>query len=168
MNRDQQLPAAFFARQVETVARALIGTTLLVDGVGGVIVETEAYDASDPASHCFRGPTPRNASMFGPPGRAYVYRSYGLHWCLNFVCDIASGVLIRALAPTAGLGRMAERRGARSPRLLCAGPGRLCQALGVDGRLDGHPLGQPPFELWPGDQTVTVSAGPRIGVSQGV
>ena len=167
-NREGQLRAGFFARKVETVARALIGTTLLVDGVGGVIVETEAYDADDPASHCFRGRTSRNASMFGPPGHAYVYRSYGLHWCLNFVCATASGVLIRALEPTASLDRMARRRGVTAVRLLCAGPGRLCQALEIDMRLDGHPLDRPPFELWRGDEGVVISAGPRIGISQGV
>jgi DNA-3-methyladenine glycosylase len=163
-----RLPAGFFARDVETVARALIGTSLLVDGVGGRIVETEAYDASDPASHCFRGPTPRNASMFGPPGHAYVYRSYGIHWCLNFVCATASGVLIRALEPVAGLDRMAQRRGTAEVRRLCAGPGRLCQALGVDIRLDGHPLDQAPFALGIGEQSFPVSAGPRIGISRAV
>ncbi|WP_083937430.1 DNA-3-methyladenine glycosylase [Sphingomonas sp. PR090111-T3T-6A] len=163
-----QLPADFFARDVETVARALIGVTLLVDGVGGVIVETEAYDANDPASHCYRGRTSRNASMFGPPGRAYVYRSYGIHWCLNFVCLPASGVLIRALEPTAGLDQMAERRGTADLRRFCAGPGRLCQALGIGGRYDGHSLNQPPFELWPCTRPASISAGPRIGISVGV
>jgi DNA-3-methyladenine glycosylase len=163
-----RLPADFFARDVETVARALIGTLLLVDSVGGAIVETEAYDSSDPASHCFGGPTSRNASMFGPPGHAYVYRSYGIHWCLNFVCLPGSGVLIRALEPTSGLDRMIERRATTEPRRLCAGPGRLCQALGVDKGHDGRPLDQPPFALSPGDRPVTVIAGPRIGISKGV
>ena len=167
-NDQARLPAAFFARDVETVARALIGTMLLVDGVGGMIVETEAYDASDPASHCFGGRTARNASMFGPPGHAYVYRSYGIHWCLNFVCAPTSGVLIRALEPVAGLDRMAERRGIGEVRRLCAGPGRLCQALGVDNRLDGHALDAPPFMLSAGEEGVTVSAGPRIGISRAI
>jgi DNA-3-methyladenine glycosylase len=167
-DNERQLPAGFFAREVETVARALIGTTLLVGGVGGMIVETEAYDATDPASHCFRGRTPRNASMFGPPGHAYVYRSYGIHWCLNFVCAPASGVLIRALEPAVGLERMAERRGTAEVRRLCAGPGRLCQALGIDFRLDGRSLDQPPFELRLGEHSVMVSAGPRIGISRGL
>jgi len=162
-----RLPADFFARDVATVARALIGATLLVDGVGGVIVETEAYDETDPASHCFRGRTARNASMFGPPGHAYVYRSYGLHWCLNFVCATASGVLIRALEPTIGLDRMAERRGTAELRRLCAGPGRLCQALGIDIALDGRSLYRPPFGLWCGEQAV-VDTGPRIGISRGI
>lgn len=162
------LPADFFARDVETVARALIGTMLLVEGVGGTIVETEAYDETDPASHCFRGRTARNASMFGPPGHAYVYRSYGIHWCLNFVCATASGVLIRALEPTAGLNRMSERRGTAELRRLCAGPGRLCQALGIDIRLDGHSLYRPPFALLSGDRDVAVGAGPRIGISRGI
>ncbi len=162
------LPPDFFARDVVTVARALVGTTLLVDGVGGIIVETEAYDASDPASHCFGGRTARNASMFGPAGHAYVYRSYGLHWCLNFVCATASGVLIRALEPTAGLARMVDRRGTGEPRLLCAGPGRLCQALGVDGGFDGRPLDAPPFALLHGTEPVAVSAGPRIGINKAV
>jgi DNA-3-methyladenine glycosylase len=164
----RRLQRDFFARDVETVARELIGTTLLVDGVGGMIVETEAYDEDDPASHCFHGRTARNASMFGPPGHAYVYRSHGLHWCLNFVCRTASGVLIRALEPNAGLDRMAERRGLGDVRRLCAGPGRLCQALGVDKRLDGRSLDQPPFALSAGEQSVLVTAGPRIGISRAV
>ncbi|MBC9031969.1 DNA-3-methyladenine glycosylase [Sphingomonas sp. JC676] len=163
-----RLPAGFFAREVETVARALIGTNLLVDDVGGMIVETEAYDSNDPASHCFRGRTARNASMFGPPGHAYVYRSYGIHWCLNFVCTTGSGVLIRALEPVAGLDRMIERRGVADVRRLCAGPGRLCQALGIDIGLDGRSLDEPPFALSPAERTPMISAGPRIGISKGV
>jgi len=166
--RRPQLPAGFFDKDVETVARALIGITLLIDGVGGIIVETEAYDEDDPASHSFRGPTARNASMFGPPGHAYVYRSHGIHWCLNFVSRAVSGVLIRALEPTAGLDAMASRRATGEIRRLSAGPGRLCQALGIDKRLDGRSLAQPPFELSGGDQTVRITAGPRIGISRAI
>ena len=165
---DERLPPNFFAREAQTVARELIGTTLLVDGVGGVIVETEAYDADDPASHCFRGRTPRNASMFGPPGHAYVYRSHGIHWCLNLVCLTASGALIRAIEPSAGHERMIGRRGTNEPGRLCAGPGRLCQALGVDSRLDGAALDQPPFELLARKHEVSVSASTRIGISRSI
>ena len=165
-------PAALaidFAADSVEVAERLIGVTLWVDGVGGVIVETEAYDREDPASHSFGGPTPRNASMFGPPGRAYVYRSYGLHWCLNVVCREAghgAGVLIRALEPTAGLQAMRERRGIGDTRLLCAGPGRLCQALGVTRALDGVPLDMPPFRLLAPAVPAAVLRGPRIGLTK--
>jgi DNA-3-methyladenine glycosylase len=165
---ERRLPANFFARQGERVARDLIGTSLLVDGVGGVIVETEAYAATDPASHCFRGQTVRNASMFGPSGHAYVYRSHGIHWCMNFVCAGASGVLIRALEPLCGLGRMADRRATTDVRRLCTGPGRLCQALGIDRRLDGHSLSEPPFALQSNGVDAKVIAGLRIGISKGV
>lgn len=165
-----RLDADFFARDVETVARALIGVTLLVDDVGGVIVETEAYDAQDPASHSFKGATARNAAMFGPPGHAYVYRSYGIHWCLNFVCGrVGEGcaVLIRAIEPTHDIPAMVRRRGLSDQRLLCAGPGRLCQALGIDKTLDGAMLDKPPFQLLCGLEE-TVASGPRIGISLGV
>jgi DNA-3-methyladenine glycosylase len=140
-----------------------------VDGVGGAIVEVEAYDHEDPAAHGYGGRTERNRSMFGPPGHAYVYRSYGVHWCLNFVCEaegVASAVLVRALEPLAGLERMRQRRGVESPRLLCAGPGRLCQALGLTGEHDGLPLDRPPFELRPRRGRVEVLAGRRIGITK--
>lgn len=152
-----------------TLARQLIGWTLLVDGVGGVIVETEAYDGDDPASHSFRGPTARNAAMFGPPGHAYVYLSYGIHWCLNAVCREAghgAAVLIRALQPTQGLATMGERRGSTQLRLLAAGPGRVCQALGVDRSHDGLALDAAPFAWLPPGQPVEIACGPRIGISQ--
>ena len=163
------LERGFFARSVHDVAPELIGCTLLVDGVGGKIVEVEAYDHEDPASHGYGGPTARNRSMFGPPGHAYVYRSYGVHWCLNFVCDdvdVASAVLIRALEPTHGLDRMRERRGLDEPRLLCAGPGRLCQALGITGEEDGLPLDEPPFELYHSEAGTQIVRGPRVGISR--
>ena len=158
----------FFARSVHDVAPDVIGCTLLVDGVGGPIVEAEAYDHEDPASHGFRGETSRNRSMFGAPGHAYVYRSYGVHWCLNLVCEdegIASAVLVRALEPTEGLERMRARRGADDLRLLCSGPGKLCQALGVTGGHDGLPLDRAPFELFPAVGEVELVMGPRIGIT---
>ena len=161
----------FFARSVHEVAPELIGATLLVDGIGGVIVEVEAYDQEDPAAHGYRGRTERNATMFGPPGHAYVYRSYGIHWCLNFVCEpvgTASAVLIRAIEPLQGLERMRERRGLESVRLLCAGPGRLCQALAVTREHDGLALDEAPFELRPRSSPVEVVAGPRIGITKAV
>ena len=164
-----------FAAPPHEVARQLIGVTVLVDGVGGRIVETEAYDREEPASHCYIGQTPRNFSMFGPPGRSYVYRSHGLHWCLNFVCreeGHGAGVLIRALEPVAGLDRMRARRGMDDERLLCAGPGRLCQALGVTREHNNLPLDAAPFVLLASDhaaparEPVIVLAGPRIGISK--
>jgi DNA-3-methyladenine glycosylase len=141
---------------------------LLVDGVGGRIVEVEAYDSEDPAAHGFRGRTPRNASMFGPAGHAYVYRSYGIHWCLNLVCEeegSAAAVLVRALEPTEGLERMRERRGLDDSRLLAAGPGRLCEALGVTREHDGLALDAPPFELVASGERPEVVADVRIGIS---
>ncbi len=158
----------FFARSVHEVAPELIGAFLLVDGVGGRIVEVEAYDSEDPAAHGFRGRTPRNASMFGPPGHAYVYRSYGIHWCLNVVCEeagSAAAVLIRALEPTHGIDAMRARRGLDELRLLCTGPGRLCQALAVTREHDGVPLDRPPFELRAREAAVEIAAAPRIGIS---
>ena len=121
----------FFDRPSPLVARALVGCAFSIDGVGGTLVETEAYTRDDEASHSFRGPRSSNAAMFGPPATAYVYRIYGLHLCLNFVCRDAGAVLVRALVPEMGLQRMAERRGLANPRLLCSGPGRLGQALGI-------------------------------------
>lgn len=162
------LPAGFFAQDAITVARGLIGQVLLVDGVGGIIVETEAYDATDPASHSFRGRTPRNASMFGPPGHAYVYLSYGAHWLLNLVCgaEAGSAVLVRALEPTTGIETMISRRRLTNTKLLCAGPGRLGQALGITAALDGAPLDHAPFALLRG-VPASVVAGPRIGITRG-
>ena len=161
----------FFARPVVEVARDLVGATLLVDGVGGRIVETEAYDRDDPASHSFAGPTPRNGSMFGPPGHAYVYRSYGIHWCLNFVCgtdETGSAVLIRALEPEFGLDIMRMRRGMDLPWQLCAGPGRLCQALAIGADQDGRPLDEPPFRLNERTDVIAIATGVRIGITKGV
>jgi DNA-3-methyladenine glycosylase len=162
------LSTAFFARSVHEVAPDLVGVTLLVDGVGGPIVEAEAYDSTDPASHAFRGRTARNGAMFGPPGHAYVYRSYGIHWCLNLVCEpegTASAVLIRALQPTSGIERMQERRHTEDSRLLAAGPGRLCEALGISADHDGLPLDRPPFELRPRSGKPEIVATPRVGIT---
>lgn len=164
------LPFDFLAPS-PAVARRLIGATLLVGGVGGVIVETEAYDREDPASHSFSGPTARNAAMFGPPAHAYVYRSYGIHWCLNLVCreeGHGAGVLIRAIEPLAGLDLMRERRGLHDERLLCAGPGRVGQALGITREHNGLAIDAPPFELLPAPRGVRVVSGPRIGISKAV
>jgi len=161
-----QLDAGFFARPSPAVAADLIGAELLVDGVGGVIAETEAYDAGEPASHSFRGPTPRNAAMFGPPACAYVYRSYGIHWCFNIVCLPGSAVLIRSLVPTLGVAIMRERRGLDVERLLCSGPGRLCQALAIDRKLDGMPVLERPFAILPRQGEPAVVAGPRIGITK--
>lgn len=164
------LPDEFFERDAATVAAALIGTCLLVEGIGGIIVETEAYDPADPASHSYRGLTARNAPMFGPPGRAYVYRIYGLHWCLNFVCSDGtpgSAVLVRAIEPTVGIEEMMVRRQIRNPRQLCSGPGKLAQALAIDATLNGAPLNASPFALLPGVAGVGVKAGPRIGIRHG-
>lgn len=160
-----------FLAPSHAVARQLIGVTLLVDGVGGRIVETEAYDGEDPASHTYSGPTARNAAMFGPPAHAYVYRSYGIHWCLNFVCREAghgAGVLIRAIEPLAGLATMQERRGTADAWLLCSGPGKLGQALGITHALNGHSLAQAPFALAAAAPGIEVVTGPRIGISKAV
>jgi DNA-3-methyladenine glycosylase len=159
----------FFARTVHEVAPDLIGVTLLVNGVGGRIVEVEAYDQEDPASHGYRGRTPRNEAMFGPPGHAYVYRSYGIHWCLNLVCGAegtAEAVLIRALEPTDGLDEQRRRRGVEDVRALCSGPGKLCQALGITREHDGLPLDAPPFRLEPREEAPEIVTGPRIGITR--
>ena len=158
-----------FNLSASALSRALIGATLLVDGVGGRVVETEAYAATDPASHVYKGPTPRSAVMFGPPGRAYVYLIYGMHCCLNFVCgeEGGSAVLIRALEPLVGLEDMRERRKTVDILKLCSGPGRLCQALGVSRALNGQCLDAPPFFLEENTQSHEIACGPRIGISRG-
>ena len=163
------VPPEFWTQPVVPLARALIGVDLQVDGVGGIITETEAYDIDDPASHAFGGPRGRNLVMFGPVGHAYVYKIYGIHWCLNFVggAHPGSAVLIRALEPTYGLDVMRVRRGLQDPQALCSGPGKLAQALGIDKALDGAPLDQPPFALSLGDAHPIV-VGPRIGITKAV
>lgn len=161
----------FFARSVHAVAPDLIGATFLFGGVGGRIVEVEAYHHTDPAAHSFRGPTERNAVMFGPPGFAYVYRSYGIHWCVNFVCEpkgSASAVLIRALEPLEGLAKMRRRRGLSEARLLCSGPGRLCEALAISRMHNGLPLDAPPFRLYAAPGEIDIAIGPRIGITKAV
>ena len=165
----KRLTRAFFRRSVHEVAPDLIGATLLVNGVGGRLVEVEAYHHTDPAAHSYRGPTARNAVMFGPPGYTYVYRSYGIHWCLNLVCEpkgSASAVLIRALEPTDGLPLMRRRRSMTDVRLLCAGPGRVCEALGITATHNGLPLDEAPFALFARSGDVQVIAGPRIGITK--
>lgn len=159
---------SFFDRDVDVVARQLIGATFLVDGVGGVIVETESYDPSDPASHSFGMRQAQwTASMFGPPGHLHVYKVYGLHWCLNFVCRVASAVLIRAIEPTHGIEHMIRRRGAHRPELLCSGPGRLCEALGITKTLDGASLMHAPLSLRAAPKRSRIVIGTRIGLSKG-
>jgi len=170
MAKRQLLRRAFFNRSVHAVAPELIGATLMVGVAGGIIVEVEAYHHTDPAAHSFGGKTERNAVMFGPPGHAYVYRSYGIHWCLNFVCEpegSASGILIRAIEPMAGLPAMRRRRGVIEERLLCSGPGRLGQALGVTrDKHNGKPLDRAPFQVLARESVPEIVAGPRIGISK--
>jgi DNA-3-methyladenine glycosylase len=158
----------FCDRHPQAVARDLIGAALLVDGVGGTIVETEAYAPDEPASHSFNGPTARNAAMFGPPAHAYVYRSYGIHWCFNIVCRRGSAVLVRALEPKWGIEAMMERRGMRDLPALAAGPGRLTQALGITRAHDGLRLAGGAFALDPRPGLHAIAAGPRIGISKAV
>lgn len=164
-----RLRKSFFDRSVHDVAPELIGATLLVDGVGGIIVEVEAYHHTEPAAHSYNGETPRNAVMFGPPGFLYVYRSYGIHWCMNFVCEAAgsaSAVLVRALQPTQGLAAMKRRRGTIEERQLCSGPGKVCEALGVTRKHNGLPLDKPPFELRARADDFDVAIGVRIGITK--
>jgi DNA-3-methyladenine glycosylase len=171
MARARKLGRAFLARSVHEVAPELIGATLLFKGVGGIIVEVEAYHHTDPAAHSFNGRTERNAVMFGPPGFSYVYRSYGIHWCVNFVCEAdgsASAVLIRAIEPTEGLPAMKRRRGVKDERLLCSGPGRLCQALGITRAHNALALDETPFELHARTEKPQIVAGPRIGITKAV
>ena len=165
------LKRAFFGRSVHEVGPDLIGATLLVDGVGGIIVELEAYHHTEPAAHSFRGPTPRNRVMFGPPGFAYVYRSYGIHWCINFVCEqegSASAVLIRALEPTHGIAAMRRRRKSSDERALCSGPGKLTQALAITHAHNGLPLDAPPIALLARPDRPEIVAGIRIGITKAV
>jgi DNA-3-methyladenine glycosylase len=162
------LPRDFFARSAHELTPELLDATLLVNGVGGRLVELEIYDQSDPASHSYRGRTERNASMFGPPGHSYVYRSYGVHWCLNIVCSAAgeaSALLIRALEPTQGLERMIERRGVSDPRKLCSGPGKLCQALAVSGEHDGLALDAAPFQILAREREPQIVRCERVGIT---
>lgn len=163
------LDGAFFAQDVYAVARGLIGALFLVDGIGGIVVETEAYAPDDPASHSYRGRTRRNATMFGQPGHLYVYRSYGIHWCANVVCGddgVGAAVLLRALEPVQGIADMQARRGLDDAALLCSGPGRLCQALGIAEEHDGLPLDHPPFQLHSPGPPPEIVRGPRIGITR--
>jgi DNA-3-methyladenine glycosylase len=163
------LKRSFFNRSVHDVAPDLIGATLLVNGVGGLIVEVEAYHHSEPAAHSFNGPTPRTMVMFGPAGFSYVYRSYGIHWCVNFVCEktgSASAVLIRALEPTHGLAAMRRRRGVEDERALCSGPGKLCEALGITIQTSELALDQPPFALHARLGKAEIATGVRIGITK--
>lgn len=171
MPRPRKLSKSFFARSVRDVAPELIGATFLFGRTGGVIVEVEAYHDTEPAAHSFGGMTKRNAVMFGPPGYAYVYRSYGLHWCVNFVCEAegsAAAVLIRAIEPTAGLSMMRRRRGLKDERQLCSGPGRLTEAMGITNVHNGLTLDDPPFALMSRTEEPDIVAGPRIGITKAV
>ena len=168
-NFPSHFPSNFFARPAAEVAPELIGCLLLVGDTGGIIVETEAYEPDDPASHSFSGPSLRNQAMFGPAGHSYVYRSYGVHWCLNIVCNPGHAVLLRALQPTLGLAAMALRRGTPLEKSLCSGPGKLAAALGIEKRHDGLALDGNPISLLPlaGGVALRVQ-GVRIGISRAV
>ncbi|MFJ6323763.1 MULTISPECIES: DNA-3-methyladenine glycosylase [unclassified Rhizobium] len=159
--------SAFFNRDAVVVASDLVGARFSVGGIGGRIVETEAYRPDDEASHAFRGKTPRNAAMFGPPGHVYIYRSYGIHWCLNFVCLTGSAALIRALEPENGIDEMLARRGMANIVSLCNGPGKLSQALAIDIGLNGISLDQPPFTFSLAEP-VAIVADKRIGITKNV
>src|SRR5687767_5451652 len=174
---DSPLPRDFYDRDTVEVARDLLGCVLTHEVGGeilaGVIVETEAYGPDDPANHAYRGPTSRNAVMFGPPGNAYVYRIYGIHWCVNAVTrgeGSGEAVLIRALQPIAGIETMRRNRGlpeSTDDRQLCRGPGSLCRALAITGELNGADLTQPPLMILRGAASEIVSVETsRIGISQ--
>jgi DNA-3-methyladenine glycosylase len=155
----------FFERDAIAVARDLLGCLLLVNGAGGRITETEAYFPDDEASHSFRGPTKRNGAMYGPPGNVYIYRIYGMYWCLNFVCTPGSAVLIRALEPETGIAEMAERRGTDQMTALCSGPGKLCQALDIGIAINDRLLDREPYALFP-SAPVPIVSGKRIGITK--
>jgi DNA-3-methyladenine glycosylase len=164
-------PDELLGRPLHDVARGLLGWTFLRDGVGGRIVEVEAYAPDDPASHSFRGRTPRNAAMFAAPGTLYVYRSYGIHWCVNVACEpegTGAAVLLRALEPIHGIDEMRRRRGGVPDEALCAGPGRLAQALAITAEADGRPISRPPFALLAPDGAVEVETTSRVGISKAV
>jgi DNA-3-methyladenine glycosylase len=171
MPKPPRLRKSFFDRSVHAVAPDLIGASFLFGGAGGIITEVEAYHHTDPAAHSYNGPTPRNSVMFGPPGYFYVYRSYGIHWCINFVCEAAgsaSAVLLRAIEPTIGLAAMQKRRRTTDVRALCSGPGRLTEALGITVAQNGAAVDAAPFELRARSGSVEIIAGPRIGITRAV
>lgn len=155
----------FFERDAIAVARDLLGCHILVNSIGGRITETEAYFPDDEASHSFRGPTKRNGAMYGPPGNVYIYRIYGMYWCLNFVCTPGSAVLIRAIEPETGIAEMAERRGTDQLTSLCSGPGKLCQAMDIGIAINDRLLDREPYALFP-SAPVPIVSGKRIGITK--